>query len=199
MKIGIFGGAFNPPHKMHKEIAVELLRKNFIDKVIYVPVADNYNKPNILKGTDRIKMLELMFEDHAENIEVSSFEVDGSLYTIHTLNHFHELYPNDEIYFICGTDNLNDLDQWNHYEEILTNFKLLVVSRNHFDFESIMKRYEKYREHIILAPIEARKISSTSIRNKIVKNGFTEELRDDLDENVIDYLKKIDYMKYWSE
>ena len=62
MKIGIFGGAFNPPHKMHKEIAINLLEKGYVDKIIYVPTGNNYNKSGLLDGKQRIEMLEIMFE-----------------------------------------------------------------------------------------------------------------------------------------
>ena len=87
MKIGIFGGAFNPPHKMHKEIAINLLEKGYVDKIIYVPTGNNYNKPGLLDGKHRIEMLEIMFKDINLKVEVSDFEVKGSLYTINTLNH----------------------------------------------------------------------------------------------------------------
>ena len=44
MKIGIFGGSFNPPHNMHKNISIELLEKGYLDKIFYVPTGDSYNK-----------------------------------------------------------------------------------------------------------------------------------------------------------
>ena len=46
MKIGIFGGSFNPPHNMHKNIALELIEHGYLDKVIYVPTGDSYEKNN---------------------------------------------------------------------------------------------------------------------------------------------------------
>ena len=53
MKVGIFGGSFNPPHKMHKRIGLELIKKGYVDKIIYVPVQDNYNKKDLLPFKDR--------------------------------------------------------------------------------------------------------------------------------------------------
>ena len=99
MKIGIFGGSFNPPHKMHKEIVMQLMKKGYIDKAIVVPTADNYAKSYLLNGIDRYNMLEGIFKND-KNVEVSDYEVQGHLYTINTLNHFQELYPNDTLYFI---------------------------------------------------------------------------------------------------
>lgn len=202
MKIGIFGGTFNPPHKMHKQIAIELLNNKYLDKVIYVPVSDNYNKPNILNGIDRVKMLELMISNIddilSSKIEVSSFEVDGSLHTINTLNHFKTVYPDDDIYFICGTDNLDDFHRWNSFEEILKNYKLLVISRDEYNYDEIIKKFGDYSKNIFLAPISSKKISSTQIRKEIIKNGFSNKLNNYIDNSTIDYLKNIDILKYWN-
>lgn len=198
MKVGIFGGAFNPPHKMHKEIAETILKEKYMDKVIYVPTGNNYNKPGLLRGEDRIQMLKLMFPEN-ENVEISDFEVQGSLYTINTLKHFRELYPTDEIYFICGTDNLAEFYTWRNYEEILKNYKLFVIARKNNDFCDIIKGYSEYAEHIELAKMEMKVISSTEIRKEIIEHGFTEKLNEWLDAKVIDYLKGIHVVEIWQK
>ena len=197
MKIGIFGGAFNPPHKMHKEIAIQLLDKNYLDKVIYVPTGNNYNKPGLLDGKDRVNMLNILIKDYKDKIEVSDFEVQGRLYTINTLKYFKEIYPKDEIYFICGTDNLNEFDTWRKYEYILKNYKLLVIKRNDDNVDSILKMYSKHAQNIILANIDMQVISSTIIRKELLENGFTENLNRYLDEEVIEYLKQINFIENW--
>lgn len=197
MKIGIFGGAFNPPHKMHKEIAINLLEKEYVDKIIYVPTGNNYNKPGLLDGKHRIEMLEIMFKDINLKVEVSDFEVKGSLYTINTLNHFKEMYPEDEIYFICGTDNLKEFYTWRNYKEILEKYKLLVIARKDNDFNDIIKGYSEYEKNIILANVDMQIISSTMIRNEILEKGFTKELEKYLDNKVIDYLKGLHIIEVW--
>ena len=196
MRIGIFGGSFNPPHKMHKDIAMELMERDYLDKVIYVPTGNNYKKPDLLPGKDRIEMLKLMFQND-QNIMISDFEVKGSLYTINTLNHFHTQYPEDEIYFICGTDNLEVFYTWKNYEEILKKYKLLVIARKNNVFHDIIKKYFKYRKNIILAEIESKDISSTAIRKEIIENGFSDSLKEHLDENVFEYLKKKLDIEVW--
>ena len=62
MKVGIFGGSFNPPHKMHKRIGLELIKKGYVDKIIYVPVQDNYNKKDLLPFKDRYNMVKQMIK-----------------------------------------------------------------------------------------------------------------------------------------
>ncbi len=198
MKIGIFGGAFNPPHKMHKKIAETILKENKMDKIIYVPTGNNYNKPGLLDGKDRIQMLKLMFLEN-KNVEISDFEVQGSLYTINTLKHFREIYPTDDIYFICGTDNLAEFYTWRNYEEILKNYKLFVIARKNNDFCDIIKRYSEYADHIELANMQMKMISSTEIRKEMIENGFTEKLNELLDEKVIHYLKGINVVEAWQK
>ena len=208
MRVGIFGGAFNPPHKMHKEIAIELIEKNYLDKVIYVPTGNNYNKPGLLDGKDRINMLNLLVNEYNEKckkikdgkniIEISDFEVQGSLYTINTLKHCKEIYPNDEIYFICGTDNLVEFNTWRDYEDILKNYKLLVIARKDNEFNDIIKMYLKYEKNIVLANIEMQVISSTMVRKEILENVYTEKLNQYLDEKIINYLKTINVSEVWN-
>lgn len=198
MRIGIFGGSFNPPHKMHKQIAIELLEKDYLDKVIYVPTGNNYNKANLLDGDDRIKMIELMIEGYNEKLEVSDFEVRGSLYTINTLNYFKDKFPDDEIYFICGTDNFAEFYTWRNYEEILKNYKILIIARNCAKFDDIIKGYSEYVHNIILANIDMNVISSTKIREEIIENGFTEILNQYMDKSVIEYLKGVHIVEKWS-
>ena len=57
MKIGIFGGSFNPPHKIHQKIANYLVKNNYLDKVIFVPTGSNYEKPYLASEQDRYNML----------------------------------------------------------------------------------------------------------------------------------------------
>ena len=198
MKIGIFGGAFNPPHKMHMAIAKELIEKKWVDKVIFVPVADNYIKPNILKGIDRFKMLEIMTKAEDE-ISVSDFEIKGSLYSINLLNHFRDIYPKADIYFVCGTDNLKEFDTWKYYEDILNNYKLLVINRGSYKFEDLIDKYSKYKNRIICADnIKTINISSTTVREEILKNGVSrKKLSKYMVPEVISYLEKINYNEYW--
>ena len=181
---------------MHKNIIRKLIKNNYIDKVIIVPTADNYAKPNLLKGTDRYNMLKSIFKEF-KDVDVSSFEVDGSLYTINTLNHFAKLFPNDKLFFICGTDNFAQIETWKKYQKILGNYNLLVIPREIYEFDDLIKKHEKYKEHIVLADIKQNPISSTAIRKLIAKRGYTNDLKKFLYVDTIKYLKMIDAKKYW--
>ena len=188
MKIGIFGGSFNPPHKMHKKIAIELIKKHYVDKVIFVPTGSKYKyKNNLLSDKVRLEMLELMCRDN-NNLEVSDYELkEHGVYTYETLNYFRNKYKDDEIYFICGTDNLSYIDNWKKGEDILSNNKLLVIKRNTDDINILLEKYKDYKDNIIVTKIEENEISSTKIREMIYNNKRAEDY---LDESVYSYIRE---------
>lgn len=186
MRIGIFGGSFNPPHKMHYNIGKELIRMGYIDKVIYVPTGSKYiYKDNLVDDSDRYNMLSIMIEDD-ERFIVSDFELrNRNVYTYETLDYFQKTYPNDEIYFILGTDNLSYIDQWEKGEELLLNKKFLVVKRKTDDINLLLDKYQKYRSNIIVSEVLESDVSSTDIRERLQKK---EEVLDFLSEGVYNYI-----------
>ena len=185
MKIGIFGGCFNPPHKMHKDIAVNLINNKYVDKVIYVPTGNKYQKRELLSDSDRYNMIKLMIQDN-DNLFVSDYEFNTELtYTYQTLDYFKKKYKNDEIYFIMGADNLDEFDSWKNYQYILSNYKLLVINRGNFDKEKLLKKYQDYQENIIFAKQDINFISSSYIRGNISDKSMVEYL----DSGVLNYIK----------
>ena len=187
MKIGIFGGSFNPPHKMHKNIALNLIKNKYLDKVIYVPTGNKYNKKDLIDAMDRYNMLKIMIEGY-KNLELSNYEIKNTLtYTYQTLNYFKRIYKNDEIYFICGLDNLKEITTWKNYEYILNNFKILVIKRNDIDINNILNNINS--KNIIVTNIKLNNISSTNIR-KNLQNKKTREIYNDIEKNVLKYIEK---------
>ena len=188
MKIGVFGGSFNPPHKMHLNIGLELVNKQYVDKVIYVPTGSKYKyKNNLLPDKNRLEMLEILTKTQ-EYLDVNDYELkDEVVYTCETLAYFKELYPNDEIYFICGADNLSYIDKWKNGEEILNNYKIIAMKRKGEDIEELLKKFVDYLNNIIVADVEQQDVSSTDIREKLKNN---ENVLDVLDKDVYEYIRK---------
>ena len=186
MRIGILGGSFNPPHKMHLNMGLELLNKNYVDKIIYVPTGSKYKyKNNLVADHHRFKMSEMMIKDN-DKLDVSDYELkDEVVYTCDTLKYFEENYPNDEIYFVCGADNLSYVDEWKNGIYLLENYKFLVIKRYTDDIEEILKRFSKYKDNIIVSDVEPDSLSSTEIRNKIKSGEGVFEL---LDKEVYEYI-----------
>ena len=187
MKIGVFGGSFNPPHKMHLKIGLDLVNKQYVDKVVYVPTGSKYKyKNNLLPDKNRLEMLNILTKNQ-ENLGVNDYELkDKVVYTCETLAYFKELYPNDQIYFICGADNLSYIDKWKNGEEILNNYKIIAMKRKGEDIEELLKKFEYYQENIIVADVEQQDVSSTDIREKLKNN---ENVLDVLDKDVYEYIR----------
>lgn len=163
MRIGIFGGCFNPPHNMHKDIAVNLINKGYLDKVIYVPTGNCYQKKDLIDAKDRYQMLKIMINNNP-NLLVSNIEIKNNLtYTYQTLDYFQKKYKDDKICFICGSDNLNEITTWKNYKYILDNYKLLVIRRGSYNIKSKFK-------NVIIVDIPISNISSTMIRNSLKDN-----------------------------
>lgn len=181
MKIGIFGGSFNPPHKMHKNIAKYLISKGYVDRVIFVPTGSKYKyKNNLLPDEVRWKMIEIMIKNQ-DNMKVSDYELKSEVvYTCDTLKHFSDIYPDDTIYFICGTDNLTYVDKWKNGEYLLENYKFLVIRRDTDDIEEILIRFKKYKDSFVIADMPMEDISSTMIREGLATG----------DKSVIKYLDR---------
>lgn len=188
MKVGIFGGSFNPPHNMHLNIALELINKQYVDELNFVPTGSKYKyKNNLIPDKNRFEMLEILTNKY-EKMNVSDFELkEEVVYTYQTLRHFKEQNENDEIYFICGTDNLSYMDKWMNGEEILRNYKILVIKRQGEDINELLEKFREYKENIIVADIDQTNLSSTEIREKIRKK---ENVLDVLDKDVYEYIRK---------
>ena len=98
MKIGIYGGTFNPPHLGHVSAAMEALEQTKLDKLHVVPdtIPPHKEMPKgSLAGKDRLKMTRLAFSGCGKKVEVSDIEMqrEGKSYTVHTIDRLKELYP----------------------------------------------------------------------------------------------------------
>ena len=189
MKIGIFGGSFNPPHKMHLNIVEELLNEKVLDKVIIVPTGLHYSyKNNLVSNEHRYNMLKLMTK-HNDKIEISDFEFkDEEIHSFDTLEYYKNIYKNDTIYFVCGLDNISYVDKWYKGEYLLNNYKFLVITRDTNNLDEILLKYEKYKDNIIITNIKSNTISSSYIRDELKEKNYN--LNDYLDQKVIDYIKE---------
>lgn len=187
MKIGIFGGSFNPPHKIHQKIANYLVKNNYLDKVIFVPTGSNYEKPYLASEQDRYNMLKLMI-GNVSYLDISTYEFGKLTHTYQTLNHFKEHYKDDEIYFICGSDNLKEIKTWKRYQYILSNYKLLVIRRNGESITDILSELNSYQDNIIVIDDIKSSLSSTSIRKRF-KNDKKLVKDENIDSKVFEYIK----------
>lgn len=174
--LAIFGGSFNPPLNSHFSLAEQMLTEyENIEKVIFVPVSTKYNKKGLISNEHRYNMLKLVCEKN-EKFEVSNIELiqEKQLDTLKTLELMKKEYPNHELCFTMGTDNLKEISTWTLAEELVTKFKILVIERDEDNIEEIIKNDEflkKHKESFLKVKENIRSnISSTFVREKI-KNG----------------------------
>ena len=186
MRIGIFGGSFNPPHKGHYKIATNLIKNGYVDRVIFVPTGKEYPKDDLVEDKHRLKMLKIMTSQDSK-LDVSDFEQKAErVYTYQTLDFFQKKYPKDNIYFICGSDNLEYFTTWKNWEYILTNYKLLVHIRRIFSYPQDL---EKYKKNVIF--LQRRyNVSSTVIRELLRDKKDRKCLTRFLDPNVLKYIER---------
>lgn len=186
MKVGIYGGSFNPIHNKHVKVINELLDK-YLDKIIVVPAGDKYTKRNLISARHRINMIELAIKPDKRKI-IDDYEcTEERRYTFETLAHMKKLYHDEEIYFVLGLDNLDELDTWKEYEYMLENYKFLVINRDGYDFNEVMRKYKKYEENIILTDLPMDNVSSTYIKDNIDKKNKIAKI---LDEKVYEYIRE---------
>lgn len=178
-RLGIYGGSFNPIHIGHIKAANAFYDEMKLDELIIMPTAvspfktdDPDNDPR-----ERLKMVNAAFENSDRNIIVSDYEIEkgGKSYTYLTLEHFSS--PENELYFLMGTDMLLSLDGWKNPDIILKLATVCHIRREDVDpetekaIEEARSRYEKeYNAKIIDLVSEPFEVSSTEIRNA-VKEG----------------------------
>lgn len=188
MKIGVYGGSFNPCHLAHKKLVEELLNRNIFDRIVIIPTGNYYNKSNLLKGEYRITMLELMFKGN-DRVIISDYEFKNNLIsTYRSLDYLANMYKGDKLYFILGSDNLKSFSTWKRYEYILNQYNLLVINRDNIDCKEELEKYSKYKGELEFMDINLGGINSSKIRKMLEDND--PNAKEYLDSNVYDYILK---------
>ena len=180
MKVGIFGGTFNPIHKGHTEAALAFLETVSPDRLLVIPTKVPPHKA--IKGEDdpeiRLEMTKRAFAEYpayAGSIEVSDIEIrsEGKSYTYYTLQKIKAM-GYDDIYLYCGTDMLLSFDSWFRFEDILKDCTLAYASRLEKADASVSEKMEmlrsRYGARILEIPLDPIEISSSEIR-EMVKMG----------------------------
>ncbi|MDP3732726.1 MAG: nicotinate-nucleotide adenylyltransferase [Candidatus Omnitrophota bacterium] len=166
MKIGILGGTFNPIHIGHLILAEEAREKLKLAQVIFVPAYLPPHKDNsdIAYANARLAMVKIAIKGN-RYFSASDTEIkrDGRSYTIDTLKELKKIYPQDELYFIIGSDLLKYLDDWKDLQEIIKMVRFIVATRPGYPLEKIPS-------HISTIPIRAVDISGFEIRKAIKDN-----------------------------
>ena len=182
MRIGIYGGSFNPPHNGHKLVINHLLDNGILDKVYIVPTGRNYVKPGLEKFEHRRAMLDLALTgiDNAEIVDIE--DRDTQVYTYMTLDYFKERNSDDDIVFIMGSDNLLEFDTWKEYQYMLNNYSFVVIMRGDHKIED-MGDYVNYENIKFVDNLSA--LASSKLRIALTEKG---DISPYVDNKVLKYI-----------
>lgn len=177
MKIGILGGTFDPPHNGHIAIAEEVRTKLGLDEIYFVPSSRTPLKEDapILSSEHRVEMVRLAVAEHPF-FKLSTVEIDreGISYTIDTINELRDsLGTENELFFILGWDNLEQLPYWKEPLEIIKLCRVVAVRRPGYsypDMDSLERVIPGISGKVIFLDEPEMDISATEIRKRI-SNG----------------------------
>ncbi len=176
IKLGIMGGTFNPIHNAHLATAEFIRDKYGLDKVVFIPTGDPPHKKNILDKEHRYNMV-VMSTLKNDDFFVSDYEISSNAemnYTVDTLRYIEKTYPNDEIYFITGSDAVNQMESWKEFQENFKRAKFIAAIRPGIDLLETQENIERYRKdysaNIEMVYVPSLEISSTYIRSR-AKSG----------------------------
>lgn len=175
MRIGIFGGSFDPVHIGHlwiAEIATETLD---LDRLLWIPSATQPLKPDgaAANSEQRVEMLRLAIGGRpGHEIDLRELRRSGVSYTIDTVAELQQEHPASELFLIIGSDSLASMRRWHQPQDLLSRVTLAVVQRGGeetIDFSVLEglvepERIEDFRKHVIEMPVI--EVSSTEIRSR---------------------------------
>ncbi len=165
MKIGIFGGTFNPPHNTHVALAREAIAQLGLDRLIVVPCGDPPHKQCDVSAQVRLQLARAAFGNFAQ---VDDYEInkESKSYTAETLAHYRQLYPDAKLYLIIGGDSVRDFGKWYCPERIVGMCTVAAVCRD--DEESLEQPLRQLREvygaDAVTLTFSPTQLSSTDIR-----------------------------------
>lgn len=153
MKIGIFGGSFNPPHMGHINAIQTVAKKLGLDKVHIVPAAQNPLKTPVEGPTNeqRLELTKLAFSQYGETFYVDDQELlrGGKSYTIDTIQNLRNTYQASDLFLIIGADKFEELSQWKDYQKILSETNIVVTTRPGYDVPDSLEEMPAYLKPLI--------------------------------------------------
>jgi nicotinate-nucleotide adenylyltransferase len=215
MRIGLFGGTFNPIHRGHLRAASEVIKQFNLDQIYLIPAAlPPHKTPGLVaKADDRLAMIKSAIAD-LHGLTVSDVELNrpGPSYTIDTIRHFKNTLAKDtQIYLIMGLDAFLEIHTWKSYRDLLDQIAFIVMARpdegytdarqgwgiletylkstlstdNQFDEEQACYTSDGMQP-IHICDLKALDISSTIIRQKVKRKQSIENF---VTPEVADYIR----------
>lgn len=195
MKIGFYGGSFDPIHTGHLILADQLTYEAGLDKVIFVPdyVSPNTSHEMKADAQNRFELIKLAIKDNPK-FEVSDYTLkqEKVCYMDETMAYFHKQYPNDELYIITGQDSFMRIRLWHNYEDLLMQNNFLIGKRPGSNTKELFGLFKELFAqfkglNMEFFDIPEMDVSSLTIQNKLKVGKSVKYL---LPEECIDYINK---------
>lgn len=190
MRIGLFFGSFNPVHIGHMALANYMASFTDLDQIWFVVSPHNplKEKSSLLDQNQRLHMVNLAIGDNTKmkssNIE---FKLTQPSYTVNTLAHLAEKYPEHAFSLIIGEDNLVSFPKWKNFEHILQHHKLYVYPRPGCAKSALLEH-----PHVYMTEAPVMEISSTFIREGLKQK---KDLSFFVPQNVWIYLEEMSFYR----
>lgn len=189
-QIGIFGGSFDPVHQAHVEVVESCLQSDCCDEIWVLPsrVSPFKQDKQTTAFEHRYRMAQLAFES-MEGVQISDVEqhLDPPSYTLKTLHHLKQEFPDNRWKLCIGSDNLASFKHWYGYREILQIAELLVAVRPGYDVGAETSAIEKdILNHTRFVEHNPRRVSSTELRRQL----SNDQLPVSVPEAVMQYIKQ---------
>lgn len=184
--IGLFGGTFDPVHNGHVALAEAFLQSNLIDElwIILTPFPPHKQEKDHTTYANRLKMLELAFENLPVKISTIEDDLPKPSFTFRTIRHLKELHPDTKFYFCMGEDSLEKFHTWKEHEKILTESHLLVARRPEATHDEVNEEILTQTIFVDHSPIP---ISSSEVKDKIAQGSPFKSL---IPESVYNFIEK---------
>ena len=165
MRIGLYGGTFDPIHNGHLHVITQLIERKLVDHLLVLPAGEPRlrDQAPVAQGSDRRAMCQQAINslpaEIKSRVEVNPIEIlrEGPSYSIDTVEAVAATYPGDELVLIVGSDAYEKIDQWHRAEELKKMVEFIVIDRPGFASQS--------RNGVSTHDIGAIEVSATEIRS----------------------------------
>ena len=182
LKIGVFGGTFDPIHIGHIDLIKNIKEEFNLDKVYVIPAGNPYQKSKVTDFDTRFEMTKIATKS-MPYVEVLDIEKnDKNSYTYNTISKLKQIEDND-YFLICGSDCIFNIESFYNYEKLLKEFSFIVIPRNEEKQNINNKINSLVYKDIFISNYIGENISSSMIRNDFNK------YQNYLDKNVLDFIK----------
>lgn len=199
-KIAIFGGAFNPVHLGHINLALMLDIRVKFNNIILIPshISPHKDSDSLVSGWDRLAMCSLVAERYPK-FSVSDIELrrEGKSFTVDTVREISRAHPEDKLYMIVGSDMFLSLESWHSSRELLQLVTVCAAARASGEYDELARKQRKLDTmgvKSVVCEINALPVSSTNIRERLAASLPLEGLVPDYIEEYISekglYIKK---------